>query len=568
MRPTAPAMQRPSDKNGVGGVGKAKVKATPRPASSTHCTIIHVTANGLRSPQSATTTTTTTMTSPGTLALDDNDRAGRREPPGKKPQHPPSSKSSPAPPPPPLSSSGQGSSPKGPQAAVNGHSRHRGSDGSISSHSSVSGGSVADADFYSSLPELPPDDSGLAPAFFGHSAVASPSSQKKTSFPPSPDTSGYSSPSPSPRTAHERHRPGPGDVSNGRFRDDADYDAAALPPPADDGAEGDSGCLPTLPSSPPPDYYQNHPCHPPHASDRSSGPRPFSEADSDLRRSGAAPAWLSSSSSSSNAALPRAASCPAADEGGDDAAPKEVFYMHVQTTPQAPAGRGGSPQGHAEVVMDPQRTFAGRRDVRDPGHLQEKQIVSVRGTVRGFKNRVRAGINTFVDSSTSKFNYLELEKGKIVVYTTSMTVVRETFDRCKVARNILQTHMVRYEERDLYMSHEHQRMLAERLEVDLNQVIRLPQVFIDGIHIGGATHLEKLNENGELRKILQPFPKIQVRTMCDNCGGYRFVPCAVCHGSKKSVHRNNFTEEFCALRCMHCNENGLQRCHECLDQQE
>lgn len=56
--------------------------------------------------------------------------------------------------------------------------------------------------------------------------------------------------------------------------------------------------------------------------------------------------------------------------------------------------------------------------------------------------------------------------------------------------------------------------------------------------------------------------------MCNSCGGYRFVPCGMCHGSKKSVHRNNFTEEFCALRCMHCNENGLQRCQECIDQQE
>ena len=41
-------------------------------------------------------------------------------------------------------------------------------------------------------------------------------------------------------------------------------------------------------------------------------------------------------------------------------------------------------------------TYAGRRDVSDPSSVLEKQIVSSRGTVRGFKNRVRAGIATFI----------------------------------------------------------------------------------------------------------------------------------------------------------------------------
>ena len=39
--------------------------------------------------------------------------------------------------------------------------------------------------------------------------------------------------------------------------------------------------------------------------------------------------------------------------------------------------------------------FAGRRDVKQPSSVQESQIVSEKGTVRGFKNRVRAGIATF-----------------------------------------------------------------------------------------------------------------------------------------------------------------------------
>lgn len=64
------------------------------------------------------------------------------------------------------------------------------------------------------------------------------------------------------------------------------------------------------------------------------------------------------------------------------------------------------------------------------------------------------------------------------------------------------------------------------------------------------------------------FQKIDVKSSCEKCGGYRYMPCNFCHGSKKSLRRNNFTDEFCALRCMQCDENGLLRCDLCLDQQE
>ena len=43
--------------------------------------------------------------------------------------------------------------------------------------------------------------------------------------------------------------------------------------------------------------------------------------------------------------------------------------------------------------------FAGRRDVSNPSTLKEKRIVSKRGSIRGFKNRVRAGIATFFDQN-------------------------------------------------------------------------------------------------------------------------------------------------------------------------
>lgn len=50
---------------------------------------------------------------------------------------------------------------------------------------------------------------------------------------------------------------------------------------------------------------------------------------------------------------------------------------------------------------------------------------------------------------------------------------------------------------------------------------------------------------------------------CKICGGYRLLPCPICNGSKKSVHRNDFTTEFVALKCMNCDEVGLVRCQHC-----
>lgn len=49
------------------------------------------------------------------------------------------------------------------------------------------------------------------------------------------------------------------------------------------------------------------------------------------------------------------------------------------------------------IELDTDSVFAGRRDVSDPNSIREKQIVSSRGSIRGFKNRVRAGLATFLD---------------------------------------------------------------------------------------------------------------------------------------------------------------------------
>jgi len=77
-------------------------------------------------------------------------------------------------------------------------------------------------------------------------------------------------------------------------------------------------------------------------------------------------------------------------------------------------------------------------------------------------------------------DYRSLESGKIVVYTTSVMVVRDTYDKCLRVNKILQTHVVRYEQRDVSLSRDDHRELIERLGPNVD----LPQVFADGIHIG------------------------------------------------------------------------------------
>lgn len=62
--------------------------------------------------------------------------------------------------------------------------------------------------------------------------------------------------------------------------------------------------------------------------------------------------------------------------------------------------------------------------------------------------------------------------------------------------------------------------------------------------------------------ITSPIQRKDAPKKCGYCGGYEFIPCRKCNGTKDSI-RNTFTNEFKALRCTHCNENGLELCPSC-----
>lgn len=146
------------------------------------------------------------------------------------------------------------------------------------------------------------------------------------------------------------------------------------------------------------------------------------------------------------------------------------------------------------------------------------------------------------------------EPNRIVVYFTSLRVVRKTFEDCRTVRSILQGFRVTVDERDLSMD----AGFLEELKALLNEEqLTLPRVFIGGRYIGGADEIVYLHETGELKKIIRGFPTAKVGA-CSGCGGVRFLLCFDCSGSRKV-----YLEEGGFRTCIVCNENGLIRCPSC-----
>ncbi|XP_061895699.1 uncharacterized protein grxcr1a isoform X1 [Entelurus aequoreus] len=157
---------------------------------------------------------------------------------------------------------------------------------------------------------------------------------------------------------------------------------------------------------------------------------------------------------------------------------------------------------------------------------------------------------------------LLLEFGRIVIYTTSFRVVRTTFERCELVRKIFQNHMLKFVEKNIALDGEYGKELDERCK-RVGEPPSLPVVFIDGHYLGGAEKILDMNESGELQDLLTKIERVQHPQTCQICGGFAFIPCPTCHGSKMSVFRNCFTDSFKALKCTSCNENGLRPCGSC-----
>ncbi|CAB1325642.1 unnamed protein product [Coregonus sp. 'balchen'] len=191
----------------------------------------------------------------------------------------------------------------------------------------------------------------------------------------------------------------------------------------------------------------------------------------------------------------------------------------------------GSELDDSENEWDDLLMYAGASKDRAPISHKRVNILSKNGTVRGVKHKVSAGQALFENLPNACGPELTLEFGRIVIYTTSFRVVRTTFERCELVRKIFSNHRVKFLEKNIALDCEYGKDLEERCK-RVGEPLSLPV-------------------------------RVQHPHMCQTCGGFAFVPCPMCHGSKLSVFRNCFTDSFKALKCTWCNENGLKPCSSC-----
>ncbi|MED6207046.1 hypothetical protein PIB30_032278 [Stylosanthes scabra] len=149
------------------------------------------------------------------------------------------------------------------------------------------------------------------------------------------------------------------------------------------------------------------------------------------------------------------------------------------------------------------------------------------------------------------------DAGSVVIYYTSLRVVRRTFDDCRAVRSILRGFHVAVDERDVSMDDRFRDELNAILGGGHRSAMLLPCVFVGGVFVGGADEVRRIYENGELQRMIERLPKSQPNA-CALCGGLRFVVCDECFGSHKVyAMKSGFRN------CNSCNINGLIRCPVC-----
>ncbi|XLS74325.1 hypothetical protein HN51_031190 [Arachis hypogaea] len=149
------------------------------------------------------------------------------------------------------------------------------------------------------------------------------------------------------------------------------------------------------------------------------------------------------------------------------------------------------------------------------------------------------------------------DAGSVVVYYTSLRIVRRTFDDCRAVRSILRGFRVAVDERDVSIDDRFRDELHALLGGGRRSTMLLPCVFVGGVYVGGAEDVRRLYESGELQRMIERLPRSQPYA-CEFCGGMRFVVCDECFGSHKV-----YSMESGLRNCNSCNINGLIRCPAC-----
>ncbi|GLT78915.1 hypothetical protein SLA2020_504330 [Shorea laevis] len=143
---------------------------------------------------------------------------------------------------------------------------------------------------------------------------------------------------------------------------------------------------------------------------------------------------------------------------------------------------------------------------------------------------------------------------RIILYFTSLRVIRKTFEDCRTVRSILRGLGVPIDERDLSLD---SNFIDELEEIVGQRNLTLPKVFIGGRYVGGADEIKQLHESGDLSKMICGLPLVGP-SVCNMCDGLGFSLCGECNGSHKI-----YSEKSGFRSCNICNVNGLIRCPSC-----
>lgn len=116
-----------------------------------------------------------------------------------------------------------------------------------------------------------------------------------------------------------------------------------------------------------------------------------------------------------------------------------------------------------------------------PGHFDEtRQVFSIQYAQEKGK----------YSSVFLRQNFLFMERGKVVLYVTSLAVCRGPFLRCLEIRKIFHNLMVKFTECDLYMNREYQQDVRDRLGAD--KADGVPHLFIEGHYVGVSSEVHRL----------------------------------------------------------------------------
>jgi glutaredoxin domain-containing cysteine-rich protein 1 len=199
-----------------------------------------------------------------------------------------------------------------------------------------------------------------------------------------------------------------------------------------------------------------------------------------------------------------------------------------------------------------------------------------------------AGIRGRVQSVLQAGNTLEQrpEDRGLLLFTSSMSAVKATGERCRKAAALLEALLIEFEQRDIFVNVEYASQLRRlhkdsgaeddggkgsegaRAKGKARGLPELPQLYANGTLIGGLADLKALDDEGRLASSLHAFRIDHQRGMqrvdevdrrgCEECGGRRFVVCIECSGSRRG--KQVFGKY---LKCSYCNENGLVPCATC-----